>query len=88
MKKRITTGACAWLMAVSICLSPIQAMADTIIIPVNPDGTAAQTETAVPETTAPSGTSGVIYAPGTQDGGSSSGGPGETAGPGADTSYR
>ena len=83
MKKRITTGVCAWLTAVSICLSPIQAMADTIIIPVNPDGTAAQTETAVPETTAPSGTSGVIYAPGTQDGGSSSGGPGETAGPGA-----
>ena len=85
MRKKLKAGVIALTAAALMAMSPAAALADTIIIPVNPDGTAAQTETAVPETTAPSGTSGVIYAPGTQDGGSSSGGPGETAGPGAAT---
>ena len=81
MRKKLKAGVIALTAAALMAMSPAAALADTIIIPVNPDGTQ-QTQAAQPETQAPPETSAVIYAP-TQDQGQQSQGPGMSEGPGA-----
>lgn len=81
MRKNLKAGVIVLTAAALMAMSPAAALADTIIIPVNPDGTQ-QTQAAQPETQAPPETSAVIYAP-TQDQGQQSQGPGMSEGPGA-----
>ena len=52
MRKKLKAGVIALTAAALMAMSPAAALADTIIIPVNPDGTQ-QTQAAQPETQAP-----------------------------------